>query len=224
MAGLATRSTTMRSKLGWPFSEMSLATATTLGEWANFTLILSLVVGVVSTFLIYKTSGIKENAWDRLRLEQEVRIKQLDKEAREAERQAEAERLERVKLQEKISWRTLNTEQKNRIVSKISSFAGQQYILGVSSDPESVNFLKTIEEILDRAKAVRLRPTGQLISPDHDASIAMKSEVVVMAAPSRLNVLGPKIIEFAKALSDEGIASNARYNLELETSPEVLSI
>lgn len=49
----------------WPFSDMSLASATKIGGTANVILIASLVAGVVSTFFIVQTSNVKEEHWDR---------------------------------------------------------------------------------------------------------------------------------------------------------------
>ena len=51
----------------WPFSEMSLSTATLVGTLANWGLLASLVASVISTFLIVKTADVKEEHWDKLR-------------------------------------------------------------------------------------------------------------------------------------------------------------
>jgi hypothetical protein len=58
----------------WPFSEMSLPMATLVGTIANWTLLASLLTGVISTFVIVKTADVKEEHWDRSRLEAQERI------------------------------------------------------------------------------------------------------------------------------------------------------
>ena len=47
----------------WPFSEMSLPVATLVGTIANWTLLASLLCGVLSTFVIVKTTDVKEEHW-----------------------------------------------------------------------------------------------------------------------------------------------------------------
>jgi len=47
----------------WPFSEMPLSTASLVGTIANWTLLISLLGGVLSTFVIVKTTDVKEEHW-----------------------------------------------------------------------------------------------------------------------------------------------------------------
>jgi hypothetical protein len=47
----------------WPFSEMSLPVASLIGTIANWLLLASLLGGVLSTFVIVKTSDVKEEHW-----------------------------------------------------------------------------------------------------------------------------------------------------------------
>jgi hypothetical protein len=47
----------------WPFSEMSLPVASLVGTIANWLLLASLIGGVLSTFVIVKTSDVKEEHW-----------------------------------------------------------------------------------------------------------------------------------------------------------------
>jgi hypothetical protein len=64
----------------WPFSEMSLATASLVGTIANWILLASLVGGVLSTFVIVKTSDIKEEHWAEDRIKSNERIAKLNNE------------------------------------------------------------------------------------------------------------------------------------------------
>ena len=64
----------------WPFSEMSLSSATLIGSIANWALLISLIGGVVSTFVIVKTSNVKEEHWAEDRLRSNERITELNNE------------------------------------------------------------------------------------------------------------------------------------------------
>lgn len=52
----------------WPFADVSLETATLWGEAANITLLICLLGGVLATFVIVRTSNVKEHHWDSLRV------------------------------------------------------------------------------------------------------------------------------------------------------------
>src|SRR5437763_7960872 len=58
----------------WPFSEMSLSTASLVGTIANWGLLLSLLAGLFSTFVIVKTTDVKEEHWGHARQASEERI------------------------------------------------------------------------------------------------------------------------------------------------------
>src|SRR4051794_33189876 len=64
----------------WPFSEMSLATATWWSDAANLMLIFSLVAGVISTFVIVQTGNVKEHHWEKDRQASGERIAALNRE------------------------------------------------------------------------------------------------------------------------------------------------
>jgi hypothetical protein len=51
----------------WPFSEMSLAAASIIGTIANSALLACLLGGVISTFVIVKTTDVKEEHWAHAR-------------------------------------------------------------------------------------------------------------------------------------------------------------
>jgi hypothetical protein len=61
----------------WPFSEMSLSTASLVGTIANWGLLVSLLAGLFSTFVIVKTTDVKEDHWEAARRESSERIAML---------------------------------------------------------------------------------------------------------------------------------------------------
>src|SRR5262249_5193450 len=65
MAGTKNQS----GKRMWPFTDVSLETATLWGETANIVLLICLLGGVLATFVIVRTTNVKEHHWDRLRQE-----------------------------------------------------------------------------------------------------------------------------------------------------------
>jgi hypothetical protein len=64
----------------WPFEGMSLSSATRWGDAANLVLIVCLIGGVIATFVIVRTSNIKEHHWDVHRIKSLEIISQLNNE------------------------------------------------------------------------------------------------------------------------------------------------
>lgn len=85
---------------------------------ANWILIGALVLGVIATYAVVVSGKIKEG-----RLKQE--LSQANERAANALQKAEEERLARVKLEERVSWRRLTTEQQSEIGARFSHFSGQ---------------------------------------------------------------------------------------------------
>jgi hypothetical protein len=132
---------------------------------------------------------------------------------------SDAQQSKIIALEMRIASRDLSPYQQKRITSKISSFVGQPYTLAVSGDPESVHFLPTVDAILKDAGWIKLPPpAGGLLLPDGTASIAVKSKVVVLVPADKQSELGPKAIEFVKALEDEDIAASAGFDPKVYNS------
>jgi hypothetical protein len=72
----------------WPFSEMSLSTASLVGTIANWCLLASLIGGVVATFVIVKTADRKEEHWDADRRASAQKIAALTTQGDELRKQA----------------------------------------------------------------------------------------------------------------------------------------
>ena len=64
----------------WPFSEPSLAAAIRISDMANLALLGSLVVGVLSTYVIVQMANVKESHWDKERAASRERVSKLDNE------------------------------------------------------------------------------------------------------------------------------------------------
>jgi hypothetical protein len=69
------------------------------------------------------------------------RASNAEKVAAQSRKEAEAEHLARVELEQKLSWRTLSAEQGNRVATTLLPFAGQQFDFETySSEAECLNF------------------------------------------------------------------------------------
>lgn len=72
--------------------------------------------------------------------------------AAEANRVAEEEKLARLKIEERLAWRVLTSEQEARIASKLSAFKGNPVTVGTSpATVEAGRFAKQLQEVLARA-------------------------------------------------------------------------
>jgi hypothetical protein len=78
----------------WPFSEMSLPTATLVGTIANWILLISLLGGVFSTLVIVKSTDVKEEHWALARKQADERIASLNNQTARLSVEAETARKE----------------------------------------------------------------------------------------------------------------------------------
>jgi hypothetical protein len=68
----------------WPFSEMSLSAASLVGTIANWALLASLIGGLLSTFVIVKTTDVKEEHWAEDRRKSNEKIADLGRQGDQA--------------------------------------------------------------------------------------------------------------------------------------------
>src|SRR3954453_16071175 len=154
-----------KNKLGrkiWLFSNLSLELATWLGDAANVGLLVCLVGGVIFTFVIVRSTNVKEHHWDVARDQSQERISQLQAESDKA-RAAIADAKVRVAVAEKQAAdanleilrlktpRSISAEQAVRITSKAKNFTRTPYIFTVFNDPEATDLLSQIETTLTLA-------------------------------------------------------------------------
>jgi hypothetical protein len=90
----------IRNRIGM---RMSPETAEWVSDWSNWALLASLVVGVAATFFLVVSSNVKEEALKKELLAANERIATLGKEAEGLKAQAEADRLARIKIEEKLA-------------------------------------------------------------------------------------------------------------------------
>ncbi|MFZ1774902.1 MAG: hypothetical protein WAT78_13210 [Rhizobiaceae bacterium] len=91
-------------------------------------------IGVVSFIATWthsrwnaELSSLREDAAIAAKQESDERIAEANTRAAEANQKAEAERLERLKIEDRLADRSLNAEQTTQLVGKMKAFKGQEY-------------------------------------------------------------------------------------------------
>jgi hypothetical protein len=199
----------------WPFSEMSLATASLVGTTANWVLLASLVGGVLSTFVIVKTSDVKEEHWAEDRRHSNEKMAELGTQAeqlRKSTAEANARAAEAQLALEKFKApRTISPEGQRRISAKIGAFPGQEYQGAVASAlNDGLLFWEAIHKTLAGAKWTFVAPSG-LAHGDPPAVIPISAApglLVAFAPEAKPNVSAAAKV-LADALAEEGFDARA---------------
>ena len=194
---------------------MSPETAATVSDWANVLLVISLVLGVLSTYAIFIAGNVKEAALKREVAAASIKTAELEKEAAALEAQAEADRLARLKIEARMAPRSLSQQQQNELASTLSQFKNVRgTIIASPSTQESEWFARVLHAPLRAAgweitvepgteTAAVLQPRGVIvqfpIGPND--SVAIKGRQIVPPP----GPWGP----LAEALSEFGISATA---------------
>ena len=141
------------------------------------------------------------------RLEQTEDLNRKKETARLTKEAAEA-RLETAKIQEKLAWRELSAEQQTRIAEKLKQFAGTEFEIRAFKDPESLNLLAIMVEILHVADWKQIEPSGFLDIPTKYGPVtgSLDSGIHVRNDSTRENLQEPASM-FAAALVAEDIVA-----------------
>jgi hypothetical protein len=223
----------------WPFSEMSLSTASLVGTIANWGLLVSLLTGLFSTFVIVKTTDVKEEHWGHARRNSDERIAELNKSAARLSAEAETARGEISKANERAAEanaraaeaklelekfkapRQLDVGRQARIVEKAKAFAGTRFdVSALPGDPEALNFAIQIALVLEAARWSWIEfnhPTGPFMTvysvpgrPNIGQGGAWA--VVVQTHSDHAEQFGPAAKALAEALDAEGFVAAAAGN------------
>ena len=133
----------------WPFSEMSLSTASLVGTIANWMLLASLIGGVISTFVIVKTSDVKEENWSEDRRISNERIATLNNDT--ARLQADNLALQTVLLPRHAGLLGINrSPPAAEWFAGIAPFPGTELLIQVANDQEARNLASQIGIVVTR--------------------------------------------------------------------------
>src|SRR5262249_44734132 len=92
-------------------------------------------------------------------------IAQAQKDAAEARRTAEQERLARVKIEERVAWRRLTKDQQSEIASRLRRFSGETASVWFNQgDIEGSTFASEIASMLQEAKWSLVSPPSSLMT------------------------------------------------------------
>lgn len=157
----------------WPFSEMSLSAASLVGTIANWTLLVSLLGGVLSTFVIVKTTDVKEEHWAEDRRKSNERIADLgtqgdqaraelgtakadiakaNAEIAQANERAATARLETERLKRTVSWRLLSAEHTSKLTAVLSTRKGRVNLRYTDGDPEAITLASQFADIFAKVE------------------------------------------------------------------------
>jgi hypothetical protein len=139
--------------------DLSLPTANALFGLSNIALILGGVLVLIGTVGVFWTTGIRDRYADERISNNEARAALANEGAAKANerasalaKEAEHERLERLKLEAEIAPRRLTREQHEAIATALSRFAGRSItVTSYSQDAESAVLTKQVIEALQTA-------------------------------------------------------------------------
>lgn len=100
-------------------------------------------------------------------------VAQADARAAEANKKAEEERVERLKLEAKVSWRRLSPEQHGNLVKALSNCLFSMYFEYSQSDPEAVQFAEDIVKSLKDASGINVYPPHPLTMPPAPSGVTV---------------------------------------------------
>jgi len=171
----------------WPFSEMSLSAATLVGSAANWVLLASLIGGVVSTFVIVKTTDIKEEHWAEDRRQSNERIATLNNES--ARLTADNLALQTVLLPRHVGLLGINEEPKAKTwFAGFERWAGTKVLIQATpGDPEAKNLANEIAIVLSKFGWV-----PELIDEARSGVSLNLSEGISVMSPSSYKAWDPK--------------------------------
>jgi hypothetical protein len=216
----------------WP----SIETATRISDAANWILIASLAVGMISIIVIMWMASVRKAEWEADHQSSQATIVKLgaaiaaanarasdagasaaDANARAAEaasavldanaRVAEAEAA--LALAKFKAPRTLTSEQQSHIVEKLRPLTPAPYDVTVAEGAEPASLTKRVEDMLKQAKWTLRDPAGSMVGSGPAKTDAFIPDgVSIEIAESKRADWEPTVIALVLALRAEGIYAN----------------
>jgi hypothetical protein len=124
----------------WP----SEADAARAYDIANIVLVVVLTIGAGATAVLVWMGNVKESYL-------KVFLAQSSERTAELEQTAEHERLERIKIEERIAPRRIDSEQQLALMSTLSAFSGHNALMFFSTDIEPTTFARALANVLKAA-------------------------------------------------------------------------
>ena len=202
---------------------LSQSAANAISYWANIFLIVSLVIGVISTSLVTWTSNAKEEylrlqlaaqatetANARLKIaELETHGKQLERDTAEANARAEQARL------------SLSQAQIGEIIKSVRSYSGQHFSgMVAASVPDAPGLWRKIDHSLRQAGWHRENPWGLAIGTPPAGVPALPSDGITIFVPHADRF---KLLQTAEALGAALKKAELHPFVQIDNSPQARS-
>jgi hypothetical protein len=137
--------------------------------------------------------------------------------AAEAEKSAAEARLELAKLK---TPRRIDPEHIPTYVHLLGNFAGTKYTLSVSSDPEAIDLLRSMNEILTSSNWIWTKPIGEIMMGDLANSVTAKG-ITLRCAPGRRPDFQGAVLALFSALKAEQFDASLGTDPTLENNAEL---
>jgi hypothetical protein len=160
----------------------------------------------------------------------QLQIAQANERAAKAEKVAEDEKLARVKIEERLAPRTLNSEQQERIKKKLRPFAGTPYELAVSDATDAAALMLTLDNLLrsvgwvyKSSEKADVRPVYTLPNGE-DAEQFLGHGVLIGLSKSLQPKYKRAVDAIVSALRDEGIETRDFMLPDNDPSPNAIHV
>jgi hypothetical protein len=210
------KATTTESQNGRDRASLQAASS-----WSNIVVVglgvLTAIAGVLALYFSQRLKALEDADFARFQLESTERIAVANSEAAKANERAAEAHLETAKIREKLTARTLNTEQRERITEKFKAFVGTEFRADTFQDQESLNLTYVILAMLREAGWIQ-RPSKTSITISTlygPIGATMTDGIHIFAEQNQM----PTATAVANALRDEGLDAEAALYFE-NTSPQ----
>ena len=161
----------------WPFSEMSLPTASLVGTIANWGLLVSLLGGVISTFVIVKTTDVKEEHWAEARRLSDEAISKANASIADANARAKEAEFKLEQVRERMRARHLKRDSFLKILEGKPKAPVE--ILFIKDDGEAFQLSLEIRDLLKQAvwtveepRPITEADLAPRLAPNHPSAMA----------------------------------------------------
>lgn len=195
----------------WP----SLQTASWLFDKASWVLAASLLIGAICTVLIVWMGTVKEHHWDLAREIAGNKIGNLEVRAAELNRQAEADRLARMQIEERIKPRVLSEAQQSLISQRMTEWAllpsGSKQSVAVFAYPMNLDNGRLADQIASALAKAGWNINRYPVTMGFDIS-AVAGVGLLTTTTARSEKIGDELVS---SLRECGIAAG-KFDLKIE--------
>lgn len=203
----------------WPFSEMGYSAAVWWSDVANVVLLISLVAGVISTFVIVQSGNVKEAQWSKDRTEAAERIASLTTRSNELRNETAVARKEAAEAQ--LALEKYKAPRKIDGPAFLAALQGKPKapveIVFVRDDPECWQLAMQIRDWLKAADWEYMQPAA-ITGPDEARFLSYPSAMQAGGQPR-----GVTVVQLATSQADFMRERMESFDDPLDTPAKALS-